>query len=668
MAYNLAELIDIPHMQLLMDRFHAATGIPIGIIGSDGEVLVATGWQEICTEFHRSHPVTAERCRQSDSFIKSRLSTENCVQYKCGNGLWDLAKPIVIAGEHVASMFLGQFRHDGEDVDEDFFRAQAEEFGFDAGRYLAALRRMPLFSREQVRNIMDFYTSFVDIIVDMGLANYRQKVTEKSLRESEERYRTLFEGANDAIFTICDGRIVNCNKKALEMFRCPPEEFIGRRPEELSPPVQPDGADSREKAREKISHSLAGTPLFFEWRHRRCDGSLFDAEVGLNRLEFTGKVELLAILRDITDRKRAEDALRASEAEKSLILNSTSDLIVYHDRDMKILWGNRQALDSLGLQANEIAGRECWELWHQCTEACYGCPVVSALETGEPRKGEMRGSDGRQWYIRGFPVKDEKGKIKGVVEFCLDVTERKRMEEEIEILNTDLAARACELEAANRELEAFSYTVSHDLRTPLTRVSGYCQVLRELCGERLGEQGAGFVREICGAAEDMNGLITTMLNFSRLSRGSLTRSTVDLSGMARELAARLTMSDPHREITFEIADGAKAEGDEKLLGVVLENLMSNAWKYTAGQGGVLIEFGVAEVEGTPAFFVRDNGPGFDMAQAETLFNPFQRLPGTSGFSGHGIGLSTVQRVIQRHGGRVWAEGGAGRGATFYFTL
>ena len=182
MSWKLPELIDIPNLQMLMDHFYAATGIPVGIIGSDGKILVATGWQEICTDFHRIHPLTAERCRQSDDYIKAHLATEHYVQYRCRNGLWDLAVPIVIAGDHVATLFLGQFFYDDETYDEEFFCRQAREFDFDLDRYLAALAQIPVFTREEVQKIMDFYTSFVNFLVSTGLANYQPVESAITLR------------------------------------------------------------------------------------------------------------------------------------------------------------------------------------------------------------------------------------------------------------------------------------------------------------------------------------------------------------------------------------------------------------------------------------------------------------------------------------------------------
>jgi signal transduction histidine kinase len=189
-----------------------------------------------------------------------------------------------------------------------------------------------------------------------------------------------------------------------------------------------------------------------------------------------------------------------------------------------------------------------------------------------------------------------------------------------------------------------------------------------MCGGNLGEQCQGYVREIYEGTLRMNELIDTLLNFSQLMRNELNREPVDLSGIAKTVAAELQLTETGRRVSFRIADGMTAYGDANLLRVVLENLLGNAWKYTGAREEAVIEFGVAEIDGKQASFVRDNGAGFDMKYAEKLFIPFQRLPGADKFKGHGIGLATVERIIRRHGGRVWADGEPDKGATFWFTL
>jgi hypothetical protein len=258
--------------------------------------------------------------------------------------------------------------------------------------------------------------------------------------------------------------------------------------------------------------------------------------------------------------------------------------------------------------------------------------------------------------------------IEGTLAQLRAANEKKRAAAEIVALNQHLAARARELEIANRDLEAFSYTVSHDLRTPLTNINGYCQVILELFGGGLEEQCREFVKVIYSETISMNELIKTLLDFSRLTRKEIVRSRVDLSELAEGTAAGFRVREPERHLSFQIAPGLAAEGDHDLLRVVLDNLLGNACKYTGRKEQAFIEFGMTGDAGESAYFVRDNGAGFDMAQADRLFSAFQRLHSEREFKGFGIGLATVQRIIQRHGGRVWAEGAEGEGATFYFTL
>jgi signal transduction histidine kinase len=249
------------------------------------------------------------------------------------------------------------------------------------------------------------------------------------------------------------------------------------------------------------------------------------------------------------------------------------------------------------------------------------------------------------------------------------LTERRRAAYRISALNADLQRWGAELEEANKELDAFSYTVSHDLRTPLSIIDGFSQALLENYAATLDARGRDYLQRICGATQRMADLIDALLGLSHVTRAELVWEVVDVSALARAIATDLQRGEPTRQAEFVIADGVVAHGDARLLGVVLENLFSNAWKFTARQPQARIEFGsLPQREGSLVFFVRDNGVGFDMAYADKLFRAFQRLHGRTEYPGTGVGLATVQRIIQRHGGRIWAEGAVGQGATFYFTL
>jgi two-component system, sensor histidine kinase and response regulator len=239
--------------------------------------------------------------------------------------------------------------------------------------------------------------------------------------------------------------------------------------------------------------------------------------------------------------------------------------------------------------------------------------------------------------------------------------ELNRAREELQTVNAAL-------ETVNKELEAFSYSVSHDLRAPLRTIDGFSQALLEDYADKLDEEGKDNLRRVRAATQRMGELIDDMLNLARVARKEIHMETVDLSAMAQTIAAELRRSQPERQVEFVIAEGMVATGDGGLLKAALENLIGNAWKFTSKRSTARIDFGIIRHDYSSAYFVRDNGAGFDTAYADKLFGAFQRLHGQNEFSGTGIGLATVQRVVHRHGGEVWAEGEVEKGATFYFTL
>jgi hypothetical protein len=229
--------------------------------------------------------------------------------------------------------------------------------------------------------------------------------------------------------------------------------------------------------------------------------------------------------------------------------------------------------------------------------------------------------------------------------------------------------RTSQLEAANQELEAFSYTISHDLRSPLRSIIGFSELLQMKYNNQLDEQAKQYLNRVSTSAKGINTQMDAMLSLHKLTQVELKRETVDLSGIAEEILSHLKAVEARRQVETQVAQGLTVNGDPVLLRVMLENLLSNAWKYSAKVEQARIEFGVKkEKNSSSAFYVRDNGAGFDMKRADKLFRPFQRLHSDNEFPGTGVGLASVQRIIHKHGGRIWVEAAVGRGATFYFTI
>jgi PAS domain S-box-containing protein len=384
----------------------------------------------------------------------------------------------------------------------------------------------------------------------------------------------------------------------------------------------------------------------------------------------------VVLVRDITERKRSDDALKESERqmkEVQRIANLGSWQLDYATN--RLVWSD-ETYRILGLEPQQIPAsyKTFLEIVHpedrEQLEARYSESVKDGSDVYEHEHRIVRNPGGeiRHIHQKCEHIKDDTGQVIRSYGMFHDITLRKEAEERIRVLNSDLSARAAELEMVNKDLEAFSYTVSHDLRGPLTNINSYCQAIFEFCGDKLDVQCVGFMRSVFKEVERMDQLITSLLNLSRFTHIKLVPGSVDLSEMARTIAAELQIREPERRVRFDIVEGIAVPGDGKLLRMVLMNLLSNAWKFSAKKRDSVISFGVTESQGRQIYFVSDNGIGFDMSECEKIFAVFQRLHRREEFDGFGIGLTTVQKIIQRHNGRIWAEGEPGKGATFSFTL
>ena len=389
------------------------------------------------------------------------------------------------------------------------------------------------------------------------------------------------------------------------------------------------------------------------------------------------------LFEDITKRKEAER--RQQEKQVSLVLRGSNDGFWDWSKEKNQMVFSQRWRDMLGYAADGTAdGPDLWyRMIHPEDQRRVGQLLGAALK-GEVDSFEVQyrliHKAGHCLHVvsRIFILRDQKGDVARVCGTNIDITERLQMEENLrqyqnrlELANETLEQRVLErteeLKSAIREQEAFSYSVSHDLRAPLRHINSFSAILLEECGVDLPDEGRAYLQRICAASSKMGALIDDLLELSRVARTAINLEPVPLSEFAVQILQMYQETEPHRVLRSSVVEGVTVLGDRVLLRQLLENLLGNAWKYTSEEASARIEFGVTRIAGAEAFFVKDNGVGFDMVYKEKLFRAFERLHGSE-FPGSGVGLATSERIIKRHGGSIWAEGKVGDGATFYFTL
>lgn len=488
------------------------------------------------------------------------------------------------------------------------------------------------------------------------------KRTMEALRDSEERLRTVLSGAPVVLFALDpDGVFTLSTGRGLESLGLLPGQVVGRSVFDVYQ-GNPKILDNvrRALAGEEFTSIVEADSRIFETRYSPLQGP-------------TGEIEgAFGIAIDITDRKLSEMLV----ARLAAIVESCDEAIIGKNLDGTIESWNPAAERMYGYKAGEIVGNPVERLIpaDNLEEFRKSMVRVHQGERIRPFRAQRLRKDGTliEVSVSVSPILDAKGRVVGASSVARDMTEWRQAEEKIRRLNAELEQRVqertAELEISNKELESFSYSVAHDLRAPLHIIDGYCQMLAEEHSRQLDADGTLLLERVRGSARHMGRLIEDLLNLSRLARRPLAPERVDLSALAQDVGNRLRESHPQREVEFVVAPNLIAEGDPSLLRILFENLLRNAWKFTGNNPEAHIEVGALRRDDEPVFFVRDDGAGFDMAYAHKLFRPFERLHRVAEFEGTGVGLATVQQVVQRHGGRAWAEGEVGRGATFYFTI
>jgi PAS domain S-box-containing protein len=363
--------------------------------------------------------------------------------------------------------------------------------------------------------------------------------------------------------------------------------------------------------------------------------------------------------------KNSENALRDSQHLFAEVANTSPALFWMSGQNGVRIWFNQPWLDFTGRTLKEET-EDGWAAGVFPADLQDYLDVYrQAFDARQPFNKEFRLRDRKgdyKWfYDRGNPRFNILGNFLGYIGFCLDISERKKAEE-------DLKRYTTELEFLNKELESFSYSVSHDLRQPLRAIDGFSRALLDEYGDKLDDQGKDYLGRVRKAGRHMFDSINGLLRLSRLSRAEMIFQQVDLSQIAQSLKEELTDSQPQRNVEFVISSGISVNGDRQLLTTALQNLFANSWKYTSKLHQSRIEFGVTEMQGETVYFIKDNGTGFNMQYSKNLFQPFQRFHSEEEYEGTGIGLAIVQRIIRRHGGKIWAESEKDKGAAFFFTL
>ncbi len=672
MGYALSELIDAAASQKVLDSFCDVAGVAAAIIAPSGAVLVGSRWQRICTDFHRRCPATLERCIESDTVLanKAMQGPEYCI-YQCRNGLTDAASAVAVQGEHVANVFVGQFLLAPPNFDE--FRARARRHGFDEDAYLEALREVPVISEADLHPILGFLVNFAEMVAAMGLERIRQLEVQRRLRDSEQRYRNVIDWATDALYLARpDGVLVDVNEAACEALDYTREELLRMRVHD----VDPGSASGETVPLAEIVGSLQPRrPVTVETFHRRRDGATFPVEVRVGRLELGGEPFVLGLARDITDRKRAEEALRESEQRMELALLG-GDLATW---DWNVVTGevllNERWARMLGYEVDEL--EPSVDMWQRLLCPDDRAMVMEALEAhlrGETESYEvecrLRHKSGEWVWVldKGRVIRraDDGAPLRACGTH-LDITARKRQEEERERLESQLR-QAQRMEAVGQ----LAGGVAHDFNNLLQAILGYGDMALDEIEE--GSPAGEHVAEILKAGSRAAALVSQLLAFSR--RQVLRMEDLDLNEVIADVMKMLRRVIGEH-VTIEFTPGYALGGvraDRGQLEQILVNLCVNARDAMPSGGRLGIsasnvaigeEFRETHAWAEPGDYVlltvTDTGCGMDQATLASAFEPFFTTKDVG--QGTGLGLSTVYGLVKQHGGMVHAYSEVGLGTT-----
>ena len=672
MNYTLKDLLDVPRLRELLDMVDEIHSMPSAILDIEGNILTATGWQDICTKFHRINPATAKKCQESDTRIQAELDNHAPQTiYRCPMGLVDAASAIVIDGEHLGNVYTGQLFMDPP-AEEDFIK-QAQQYGFDEQEYLAAMRQVPFITEERLRKNLSFIHSLTQLLAKQGMQHKRQLEAEKALQEREERYRSLFAGAGEGIFILApDGRLVEVNEAFARMHGYTLQEMQQMKLADLDTP------ETSALVPERMHRLLAGESLTFEVEHCHKDGHVFPLEVSANLISFGGKSYFQCFHRDISERKRSEEnlllreqALASSEQFLKTIIDTEPECIKMLDRDGNLLLMNPAGLAMIEADSFELVKGQC--VFSLVTEPYREDFIALTRQAFQGLPGTLEfeaiGLKGRQVWLEthAVPFHNEQGEITALLGVTRDVTEKKRLAAERVALEQQLQ-QTQRLES----LGVLAGGIAHDFNNLLAVIMGNC-ALAKLKPAQAGEK----IPPIETAAKRAAELCQQMLAYA--GKASSMKTPTRLDDLVEEMVRMARSTIPQNvKISSDLkADIPLVSVDASQLRQVVMNLIINAAEAIGeAQGEVCVSLEKAAIGGgrqeidhlgapiRPGGYVClqviDNGCGMDAETQQRIFEPFY----TTKFAGRGLGMAAVLGIIKGHKGALQLSSQPGQGSTF----
>jgi len=672
--YKLQELIDIDQFQGLQDKLNSIYSFPSSIIDNEGNILTATAWQDICTNYHRKNKISQQLCINSDQYIKDHLHEANpAVSYRCPHGLVDAAAPIIIDGIHYANFFTGQFFL--EEPDLDFFRLQARKYHFDERKYLDAVKKVPIWTQEQLDNYLIFINGLIAVISESGLKKLKEIENRKKIEGSEKRHRSILKTAMDGFWlSDSDGRLLEVNDSYCSMSKYTAEELLSMRINDLE---ALEDADMIALHMKKIAEKGSDR---FESRHRRKDGTIYDVEVSAKFWPDEGG-RSVCFIRDITERKQAEEALKNSREELRKnnqllagILDHTHMMAVFLDPEFNFMWVNRAYAATCRQEPSFFPGKNHFDLYpHDENQEIFqrvvntGQPCFVAAKPFYFPDQPERGVTYWDWSL--IPIKDNSEGVTGLVFTLAEVTERIQAEEEREKLQARLT-QAQKMESIGR----LAGGIAHDFNNILSIIVGNT----ELAGFDIPDWSPvqENLKEILEASLRARDLVTQILLFAQQKDHVLAHIRVE--PVVRESLRMLRASIPTTvEIRQDIQERLPSVfADTAQIQQIIMNLCTNACHVLESQGGTLaVTVDLADLD-TPLdtltgclpegsyvrILVRDTGPGIAPENLERIFEPFFTTKGVG--EGTGLGLAVVHGIVLDRRGGITVESAPGQGTAF----